>query len=207
MPYNPDIHHRRSIRLKGYDYSSKGFYFVTICTQNRQHFFGKIINEKLYLNDAGKMISHIWQQIPEIHNHINLHDYIIMPNHFHAIIEISVRAESISAHSESISIPSKHITTSNRANMEFAPTNLSNNIKSAPTGKISGLPQIIQTFKRYTTIEYMKGVKSKNWQPFDKKLWQRNYYEHIIRNQPAYLNISNYIKNNPKNWKNDSNYK
>ena len=95
--YNPDYHHRRSIRLKGYDYFQAGLYFVTICCQNRAHLFGEIINGKMALNDAGEMIEKLWNEIPNDFMNIHLHEYITMPNHIHGIIEITVGADSISA--------------------------------------------------------------------------------------------------------------
>ena len=86
--YNPNIHHRRSIRLKGYDYSQAGLYFVTIVCQNRKHLFGKIQNGKMIFNDAGKMVNSEWLKITDRFKNIQLHEYILMPNHFHAILEI-----------------------------------------------------------------------------------------------------------------------
>ena len=105
MSYNPnkmDIHKdypaRKSIRLKGYDYSQAGLYFITICCQNRKHLFGNIIDGKMVLNDAGKMIKNVWYEIPNDFSNIRLHEYITMPNHIHGIIEIvDVGADSISA--------------------------------------------------------------------------------------------------------------
>jgi len=87
MKYNPNIHHRRSIRLKGYDYSQAGLYFITICTQNQLCLFGEIKNEEMILNDAGKMIEHQWQNLICRFNGIQLHKFITMPNHFHGIVE------------------------------------------------------------------------------------------------------------------------
>jgi putative transposase len=88
--YNPNIHHRRSIRLKGYDYSKEGLYFITICVKDRECLFGKIINGKIELNDAGIMIENEWLKVPDRFPNLQLHQYVIMPNHFHAIIEITV---------------------------------------------------------------------------------------------------------------------
>jgi len=88
MKYDPNIHHRRSIRLKNYDYSQAGLYFITIFTQHREHLFGKIISGKMELNSAGTMIDKTWLDIPNQHHNTILHSYTIMPNHFHAIIEI-----------------------------------------------------------------------------------------------------------------------
>lgn len=88
MTYNPNKHHRRSVRLKGYDYSQTGLYYITICVQNRACLFGKIENGNMILNDAGHMIENEWLKLTERFKNIVLHEYVIMPNHFHAILEI-----------------------------------------------------------------------------------------------------------------------
>ena len=88
--YNPEIHHRKSIRLKGYDYSQSGFYFITLCINNREHLFGEIINNEMILNDAGINAVKFWNEIPQHFTHVRLHEFIIMPNHLHGIIEIVV---------------------------------------------------------------------------------------------------------------------
>ena len=88
MKYKPNKHHRRSIRLKGYDYSQAGLYFITLCCQDRKHFFGTIQNGEILLNKAGKIVKKEWENTPSIRQNTALHEYIIMPNHFHAIIEI-----------------------------------------------------------------------------------------------------------------------
>ena len=88
MNYNPDIHHRRSIRLKEYDYSQAGAYFITICTQNRLHLFGEIVNDKMVLNDAGKMVEQTWNEIPVFYDGFGVNEYIVMPNHFHGVIVV-----------------------------------------------------------------------------------------------------------------------
>ena len=88
MKYNPDIHHRRSIRLRGYDYSQKGLYFVTICTQDRLCLFGDIENGEMNLNDAGKMVRTIWDQIPAHYCGVEIDQFVVMPNHIHGIVII-----------------------------------------------------------------------------------------------------------------------
>ncbi|XGB43143.1 MAG: hypothetical protein LVS60_04975 [Nodosilinea sp. LVE1205-7] len=88
MKYNPDIHHRRSIRLKGYDYSQNGLYFVTICTQNRHHLFGTITNGQMALNPMGEIVHDEWFKTASMRPNIRLHEFIVMPNHIHGIIEI-----------------------------------------------------------------------------------------------------------------------
>jgi len=194
--YNPNIHHRRSIRLKGYDYSQKGLYFVTICTQKRECLFGKIIDNVMILNIAGEMVNKIWLEIPQIFPKIKSHEYIIMPNHFHAIIEI-VGADSISAqHADSISAQHADSISAQHAN----------SISAQHADHMVSLPRIIQTFKRYTTVEYIKLVKQNLLPPFEKRIWQRNYYEHIIRDEKSFKIISEYIINNPLKWNKDKYY-
>src|SRR5690606_29995932 len=92
MPYNPKIHHRRSIRLQGYDYSQEGLYFVTMCCYKRMHLFGEITEGKLFLNEAGKYANQCWIDIPNHFPNAVLHEYIIMPNHVHGIIELKTAA-------------------------------------------------------------------------------------------------------------------
>lgn len=151
---------RKNIRLPYYDYTSEGLYFITICTRNRNHYFGSINKHLHRLNHAGGMLRQQWLQIPNRFPFVSLHEYIIMPNHFHAIIEIN------------------HSTGTNIGN-------------------------IIGAFKSITTNHYIYGINHHDWQPFTKRLWQRNYYEHVIRNEKSYLNLSDYIQNNPTTWQQD----
>ena len=185
MKYNPEIHHRKSIRLKDYDYSSEGLYFITICTQNREHLFGKIVNDKMILNSAGLMIERIYKELSDNFENAQLEEYVIMPNHFHCIIKVG--AESISALKKDLESPKLGLS-KNRVDMESTPTTI---------------PKIIQSFKRYTTLEYIKMVKNNQLPNFDKRVWQRNYYENIIRNEKIYLKVLEYIENNPVRWDED----
>lgn len=84
--YDPDIHHRRSIRLRGHDYATDGVYFVTICAEGRECLFGNIENGEMALNEAGRMIELWWQKIPEKFGNADLDEYVLMPDHFHGII-------------------------------------------------------------------------------------------------------------------------
>ena len=87
-PNNPKIHNRRSLRLKGYDYTQNGLYFITICCQDRVHWFGYAVNGEMKLNEIGQIARQCWLQIPVHFPHVSLHEYIIMPNHIHGIVEI-----------------------------------------------------------------------------------------------------------------------
>lgn len=199
--YNPNIHHRKSIRLKGYDYSRKGLYFVTICCKNRACLFGKIENGEMFLNDAGKMIEKWYFELENKFPDIKCHEMIVMPNHIHFIIEnttdiATVRA-NLGVRPDDIGQTHNDIGQTHRS----APTETSEQIFGKHIG--SPLQRVIQWFKTMTTNEYIRGVKNLGWEPFYKKLWQRNYWEHIIRNENSYQNISNYIINNPSKWKED----
>jgi REP element-mobilizing transposase RayT len=196
MKYNPEIHKRRSIRLKGYDYSQAGLYFITICVQNRRHLFGNIQNGNIILNDAGKMIDTEWKNLKNRFPNIELHEYVIMPNHFHGILEIVGATTRVAPIFDTVVAQNDNDVVTQNDNVATT--------RVAPTNKTVG--DMMDAFKSITTVEYIRGVKNLGWQPFDGKLWQRNYYEHIIRNEQSYQNISNYIINNPAKWQEDKFY-
>ena len=190
--YNPDIHHRKSIRLKGYDYSQAGLYFITICCQDRIWRFGEIVavensQAKMILNGAGIIANECWLEIPEHFPNAKLHEHIVMPNHVHGIIELSVGVQNIEPSSSSKDLRAQNI----------EPLPQRNKFQKIIPGSIGS---IIRGYKIGVTL----GVK--NIFP-GEKLWQRNFYEHIIRNEKAYQTISNYIVNNPAKWYEDKFYK
>ncbi|MFD2583988.1 transposase [Pedobacter vanadiisoli] len=166
MKYNPLIHNRRSIRLKGYDYSKAGAYFITICCEDRLHRFGKVVDDEMILNESGKIAYNEWINLSDRFSNFELDVFQIMPNHMHGIIVLS----------------------SSRATARVAPT----------------IANIIGAYKSIVSNACLQLYKSHN--KIMRKLWQRNYYEHIIRNERAYQNISNYIINNPSKWNEDKFY-
>ncbi|MFB9863797.1 transposase [Rufibacter immobilis] len=187
MAYDPLQHHRRSIRLRGFDYRQAGFYFITLCTQGKEYLFGRIIESKMVLNAAGKMVEKEWIALPMRFPNIKLHDYIIMPNHFHGIIEI-VGATLVVAQNA----------------VEMAAANEQAKDSLPAQGQPQGLPLLISAFKSISTLKYTHGVTTQNWPPFNQRLWQRNYWERIIRDEKEYHHLADYIQNNPLNWKTDS---
>ncbi|RCX09884.1 hypothetical protein DFR58_13323 [Anaerobacterium chartisolvens] len=189
MRYDPNTHHRRSIRLKGYDYSKEGMYFITICTENRENLFGEIVNNKMILNTAGKMVGRWYLELKNKYSDLRCDVSIIMPNHFHCIIEI---AGAIAVGADLCVCPE-------------LPGKAEHAEPAETQGRHAGLPlqQIIQWFKTMTTNEYIKMAKQNILPPFDKRIWQRNYHEHIIRNEDEYYRIAEYIQNNPTLWEND----
>ncbi|GBC59403.1 hypothetical protein DENIS_0342 [Desulfonema ishimotonii] len=199
MKYNPDIHRRRSIRLKGYDYSRPGAYFVTICVNRRECLLGQIVNGRMYLNDAGIMIRDTWQQLPEYYNGFTLDQFVIMPNHIHGIIVINNNSVGAAPCGRPVcsgddAVFLNEISQQARTGQARGP---------APTGDNLALPQIIHRFKTLTTKRYADGVKNNNWPRFHRRLWQRNYHEHIIRNERRLDTIRRYILYNPLKWELD----
>ena len=214
MKFDPHLHHRRSIRLKGYDYSKEGVYFITICVKDRTCLFGEITDGEMVLNDSGKMVEKEWLALKNRFPNIELHEHVVMPNHFHGILEIALGATLVVAQntSDAQNTPVGNNTpvTQNHAEIQNELGNgQSHDIGRpqghAPTGKTVG--DMLDAFKSITTVEYIHGVKQLGWVPFSGKLWQRDYYEHIIRNDRSYQTISEYITNNPSKWADDNFYK
>jgi REP element-mobilizing transposase RayT len=178
MKYRPDEHNRRSIRLTGYDYSQAGAYFVTICIQNQKSLLGEIIDGEIQLNDAGRMIRTTWDGLPNSFPFAETHQFIVMPNHIHGIIILAG------------DYTGEHKVHAYRADQ--------------PRGTLpSTIGRIIQAFKSITTNEYIAGVRQNSWKPFQGRLWQRNYYEHVIRDENELNHIREYIVCNPANWPED----
>jgi putative transposase len=193
--YNPDKHHRRSIRLRGYDYTQAGAYFVTICAQNRECLFGEIVNSRMMLSDAGRMVQTEWEQLRERFPAVELDAHVVMPNHFHAIVIITDSNDTVSVGAGTSPAP-VGATTRVAPTTSVAPTDAGT---QRPT-----LGDIVGAFKSLTTNAYIRGVRELGWPPFDKRLWQRNYYEHIVRNERGLNAIRRYIHDNPARWSADA---
>lgn len=190
MKFDPDKHHRRSIRLRGYDYSKSGAYFITICVKNRECILSEInknvgagLAPALRLNSVGKpiyvnrltgiggIVEKNWNEISDHYPHVRVDDYVIMPNHLHGVVVIESYTQSMFFE---------------RAGASPAPT----------------LGQIIGMFKSKCAIDYLKYIESNNLNIVGN-LWQRNYYERIIRDENDLKRIREYIRNNPSSWDED----
>ncbi|MDA3884337.1 MAG: transposase [Candidatus Delongbacteria bacterium] len=150
---------RKENRIKGYQYDQPGYYFIALCTFDKQRLFGKIVNDEMIKNDLGKMVDMIWHNIPKYYNGFDVDEFIVMPNHIHLIIEI---------HSE---------------------TQLS-------------LFDVMGRIKTYTSNEYLRMGIKKNPNLHVGKLWQRSYYDRVIRNDDDLNRVREYIRDNPVNWGN-----
>jgi REP element-mobilizing transposase RayT len=173
--FDPGRHHRRSIRLKGYDYSQAGAYFVTIVAWQREMLFGDVVNEEIKLNEMGEIVADKWQWLETQYPYIELGAWIVMPNHFHGILVIhdDGRGGSRSAHA---------------GDSRIAPTP----IKRKPLGGLIGAFKTVST-KQINLLRDTEG----------QTVWQRNYYEHIIRNDREMDRIHRYIESNPLQWDDD----
>ncbi len=179
MKFDPQKHHRRSIRLKGFDYASEGVYFVTIVTQGRECLFGEIVEKEMYLSNYGEIVQKWWQEISIHFSNVETGAFVIMPNHVHGNIFITNerRDEVILPHNDP------------NSNNQGGETPL-----RRPT-----LGQIIAYFKYQSTKE-MNLVENMGT---NTKFWQRNYYEHIIRNDKELQQKNGYILDNPSRWDGD----
>jgi REP element-mobilizing transposase RayT len=172
---------RRSIRLRGYDYSRAGAYFVTICTLNRECLFGNIENGEMRLNTTGKIVQRCWDEIPFHFSEVELDEFVVMPNHIHGIAVI----------------------VDGRGTACRAPTSRAHTCRAPAVEQfgqpVSGsIPTIVRSFKSAATrrINQLRNTPGEN-------LWQRNYWEHIVRNEQELHRIRKYIQNNPAQWELD----
>lgn len=165
-------HYRRSIRLKGHDYSWEGTYFVTICTHNRECLFGDLLDGRTQLNEYGVIAKNEWLKTPQMRNNVIIDEFIVMPNHLHGIIII---------------------TGDGGGTVHRAPT-----VEQFGKPVSGSLPTIIRSFKS-TVTNQINLLRNTPGTP----VWQRNYYEHIIRNEDELHHIQEYIINNPFQWQFD----
>ncbi len=223
MKFNPDRHKNISLRLQNYDYSSKWLYFITIAVQNKLCLFWSIENNIMIKKSAWEMIEWLWFELENDFPNIKLHDFIIMPNHIHWIIEIvqqnkectcTVCRDTPCGYPD-INKYTKNIQENyflkdidgvqNMKSIKDSQLNIQDTHKGCPYNR-NNICNIIGGFKSKTTHQYIQWVYNSNWSIFNKKLWQKDFYEHIIRDDTSYNNISEYIQNNPIKWEEDKFY-
>jgi len=172
--------------MKGYDYSQSGAYFVTICTRDRECLFGRIDNGEMLLNEYGEIIEECLMDLPEHYGNMELDCHIVMPNHFHGIIIINDISHTVPV-GAGFTVP------------------VGAGLKPAPTGtsyiiKCHGLPEMVRALKTFSARRINEKRLTRG-----VPVWQRNYYERIIRDKDEFHRIRKYIINNPKNWVSDEN--
>ncbi|CAG0943768.1 hypothetical protein ANRL1_01466 [Anaerolineae bacterium] len=185
MKYDPQKHHRRSIRLKGYDYTQAGAYFVTICGHNRECLFGEIVDGEMRVNEYGKIVVDEWTNTACVRANVELDEFVLMPNHMHSIIVLTgddVATNDLDVNGVGASRRLAPITEQLASTKRHAPS-------PGSLGAIMAQFKSIVT-KRINTLRGTQGAP----------VWQRNYYENIIRNEKELERIRKYITNNPANW-------
>ena len=172
-----NMQNRRSIRLPGYDYRQAGMYFVTICVQEKECLLGEIVDGEIHLSNCGQIAAAGWHWLNEQYPFVSVDIFCVMPNHVHAIIQIhDVEQRDVARREEGVS-------------------------RNAPTKEVKrkSLGRLVGAYKTHTT-KWINNQRDSSGIPF----WQRNYYEHIIRNQKDLDRIREYIENNPLKWKLDN---
>jgi REP element-mobilizing transposase RayT len=177
MKYYPEIHHRRSIRLKGYDYAQAGAYFVTILVRDREHLLGEVVDGAVQLSKSGEIVDECWKEIPEHFSDVECDAYAIMPNHIHGVLVVR-------------GVGARHASP-----LQRHPLRVSNR----PTGpKPSSVGAIVGSFKSAATNRINRFRRTVGF-----VVWQRNYYEHVIRDEESLNKIREYIIHNPLRWEFD----
>ena len=211
MPTNSNLPNRRSIRLKNYDYSQKGSYFITIVTQNRKHLFGKIEDGKMILSSVGRIVEEEWLNTIQLRPNVTLGEFIIMPDHMHMIVTIITQIEKKDneewIHSNPKS-PSHTIGAIIRGFKGASTKKINLFLNSSRSGESLFAPAAPSPESLFApsprTGESLFAPSPRTGEslfaPSYNKIFQRNYYEHIIRNQRDYNRIEKYIIDNPGNW-------
>ena len=210
--FDPTIHHRRSIRLKGYDYSQAGLYFITVCVQNRNCIFGNVVDGKMVLNDVGQIAHNEWLKTSELRKNVQLHNFIVMPNHFHTIFEITVRAYCIRPDDEPGKTVRAYCIRPDDDCNDDNDTTMGINNGGVNNGGVCnrGVCNTPLRSATQTVGAIIRGYKSAVTRQMNARgvsfKWQRDMYEHIIRDYDDYARIDEYIFNNPAKWESDKFY-
>jgi REP element-mobilizing transposase RayT len=183
---------RRSIRFKGYDYRLAGGYFVTICVRNGECILGEIVDDEMVLNSFGQIVDGEWRKGEEIREHVLLDVYQVMPNHFHGIVFLLNELEPDPRQTEHSSVWAKHASPLRNVDLELGP------FMGLKPGSLSA---VIRGFKSASTrrVNKLRGISGVS-------IWQRNFWERIIRNERELEAIRRYILANPVNWRKDDLY-
>jgi REP element-mobilizing transposase RayT len=191
-----------SSRLAGYDYTQNGMYFVTICTKEREEFFGTIKDGKIELSEIGKIVENFWQEIPKHFTSVILDEYVIMPNHLHGIVEIN----------NDKSVETQFIACDGVPNANSNCRDAINRVSTGDTLKTGGitgdhnpmlnpgsLSKMMRWYKGRCAFEIRKQLNPITF------AWQPRFYDHIIRNEISLNKIREYIQTNPEMWERDRN--
>ena len=203
MKPNSRIHNRKNTRLMTYDYSDAGSYFVTICTKNHESFFGIVQDDKMLFNDVSRIAIKCWQGLPERFSKVSLDEFVLMPNHLHGIINISDDKGAINRTPTGVLMPNQgvinHTPTGNKnesVGVQFIAPKNNDTTNQGLINQIPTLGMMVRSFKALASRQIRLSWKI----DFG---WQRNYYEHVIRNEDSLNYIREYIITNPLRWELD----
>jgi putative transposase len=195
MTYDSEAHHRSSARLRTFDYASNAAYFITVCANVRASIFGEIVAGEMRLNDAGKMIQQKWLEMPASFPTLILDEFIVMPDHAHMIVglDASEGEHRVRPYGDQ---------NVRRGDLHDRPADATiprdNDGHKHPSGtQPDSLGRIMQLFKTVTTQAYIRGVHEQSWSAFEKRLWQRSYWDRVIRDDRELEETRNYILENP----------
>ncbi|NGP76524.1 hypothetical protein G3570_07760 [Balneolaceae bacterium YR4-1] len=184
-----------SIRLKGYDYSSEGIYFITICTKNRTHYFGSVIESKMKLSAAGQIVANEWLRTQTKRDRAVLGEWIVMPNHFHALIGLKPKPDTDASHASKAGL-NRFEQSTYRCDLSVRKKAFPWNYKNSFGPQRDNIASIIRGFKGACTRQIRNAVDP----DFS---WHTGYYDHIVRNQESLDRIEKYIIENPLKWNKD----
>jgi REP element-mobilizing transposase RayT len=192
MPYYPGRDDRRTLRLRDYDYAQPGAYFVTICVEGRRCLFGHIAEGASVLNDPGRMVADLLDCLPGRFPNVTVDASVVMPNHVHAIL-ILHECPVVGVGPRAYPCPPIDRTLQRTS------------CASSDTGTHMGvpLPDVVGWFKTMTTNAYIRGVRDHGWARFDGRLWQRNYFERVLRDEDRLARARRYVAENPARWADD----
>lgn len=191
-----------SARLSGWDYANNGAYFITICTQNGEHYFGEIINGEMQLSNIGVLANVIWHQIKNRIKHVELGSFVVMPNHMHGILILNKTNHVETLHATSKPPTPKQHNETETLHATSLPPPARKTQKNEFMASISPKPNSISTIIRSYKSEVSKHANRLGF----KFQWQSRFHDHIIRNESSFQKISTYINNNPANWQQDKFY-
>ena len=205
--YDPQKHHRRSIRLKGYDYTQPGAYFVTLVAWGRECLFGELEGGEMHRNDYGLLVENEWRRLEKRFNRVIADEFITMPNHVHAILFLvdpdSAEADhdpsnTVGAGQEDSVVPG--VGAGQEGSIQSGESSFAPPLRDDPhiAAHLQTLGEIIRAYKS-TTARLINGLRRTPGIP----VWQRNYYEHVIRNEEDLKRIRAYIHDNPRQWERD----
>lgn len=187
---DPEKHHRRSFRLKDYDYTQSGAYFVTIVAWGRQEIFGGIQDGNMSLNHFGQIVMRAWWGLPRHYPDAVLHEFCVMPNHVHGIIQLVEPDPCKGGSVTAAGLGSGQVLTEHHYEHIEG--------KTRPYRRRHGLPEIVRAFKSFSArqVNYLRQTPG-------SPVWQRNYYERVVRNEDELRQMGEYILNNPLGWETD----